>query len=71
MTPGQQHSAVPQGRGPPDVRWVSPNLAAMERRRIQANHTKQISNRFVHVIMLATTAFALFDLSLLITSLHH
>jgi hypothetical protein len=43
----------------------------MERRRIQANHTKQISNRLAQVIMLATSAFALFDLLLLITSLHH
>jgi hypothetical protein len=71
MAPGQQQSAPPQGRGPPAVRLVSPNRAAMERRRIQANNTKRISNRIVQVIMLATTAFALFDLSLLITSLHH
>ena len=41
----------------------------MEQRRIQANHQKQISNRLVLVIMLATSAFALLDLTLLIKSL--
>ena len=71
MTPGQQQSAQPQGRGPPAVRLVSPNNATIQRRRTQANNTKRISNRIVQVIMLATSAFALFDLSLLITSLHH
>jgi hypothetical protein len=71
MTPGQRQSAPPQGRGPPSVRLVSPNRAAIERRRIQASHTKQISNRLVLVVMLATSAFALFDLLLLITHLHH
>jgi len=69
MTPGQQLSAPPQRRGPPSVRLISPNRSAIERRRIQANHTKQISNRFVLVIMCATSAFSLFDLLLLITHL--
>jgi hypothetical protein len=70
MTPGPRQSAPPQGRGPPSVRLASPNRAAIERRRIHANHTKQISNRLVLVVTLATSAFALFDLLLLITHLH-
>jgi hypothetical protein len=43
----------------------------MDRRRVQANNTKRIGRRIVHIVMLATTAFALLDLSLLLTSGHH
>jgi hypothetical protein len=43
----------------------------MGRRRVQDNKTKRISGRIVHIIMLATTVFALLDLSLLLTSGHH
>jgi hypothetical protein len=43
----------------------------MDRRRTQANKTKRISGRIVQIVMLVTTAFALLDLSLLLTSGHH
>jgi hypothetical protein len=43
----------------------------MDRRRTQAHKSKRISVRIVQIIMLLTTAFALLDLSLLLTSGHH
>jgi hypothetical protein len=43
----------------------------MDRGRAQDNKTKRISGRIVHIVMLVTTAFALLDLSLLLTSGHH
>ncbi len=67
----RQQGANQQGRGPPAVRLVSPHGTAMDRRRTQANKTKRISGRIVQIVMLVTTAFALLDLSLLLTSGHH
>ena len=37
----------------------------------QANKSKRISSTIVHIVMVVTTAFALLDLSLLLTSGHH
>jgi hypothetical protein len=67
----RQHGASLQGRGHPAVRVVSPYGSAMVRRRAQDNRTKRISSTIVHIVMLVTTAFALLDLSLLLTSGHH
>jgi len=60
-----------QGQQLPVVRVISPHGSSMGRRRIPADTNKRMAGRIVHVIMLATTAFALFDLTLLLTHVQH
>jgi hypothetical protein len=71
MASSRQQGETLQGQGPPIVRLASPHGTATTRRRAQDIKTKRISGRIVHIVMLATCAFALLDLSLLLTSGHH
>jgi len=61
-----------QGLGRPPVTVITTNGSVMRRRPpgIPAA-TKRMSNRIVQVVIVATSAFALLDLALLASSLHH
>jgi hypothetical protein len=58
------------GRGAPVV-VTQVNGVPVRRPRSTNAATRRVSHRIVHVVMLATSAFALLDLSLLVSSLHH
>jgi hypothetical protein len=70
VTSGKPHGATGQGRGPPAVRLVTANGAAMNRRRAPTTPNRA-SGWIVQIVIVATSAFAFLDLYLLITSGHH
>ena len=60
------------GLGPSPVSEVMPNGAVLRRRPPgRPASSRRMSNRIVQVVILATSAFALLDLVLLASSLHH
>jgi hypothetical protein len=67
---GTPHGTTMQRQGPPTVRLVAANGPAVERRRLPSGGPKRISGWIVQVVVLATTAFALLDLYLLLPIAH-
>ena len=60
------------GQGPRSVSYsATVRVTSMPAPVLRANKSRRISAWFVRSIMLATTIFAIIDLSLLISSVHH
>jgi hypothetical protein len=58
------------GRGAPVVRLVATHGVVVERRRLPVAPNRA-SGRIVHVVIVATSAFAFLDLFLLLSPAHH